>query len=793
MSTPKRTVNIHAPKIFLVILWWVACVGVAMAAGNEDRLQSNAPYFEVMHSGLSDDHLYCLMQDEDGYIWIGTRNGITRFDGIYSHRFGMVNIRKNRFGQAIRSLADDTHSRCVWASLKHKQTLLRIDKTTFETTELEYRLGPTSLQENRITFAGLFSLNDSTLLARTDKHFYLLNKHTGEVEKVQMPAGRMLVGAQFLRCADRILVIAGGNIYELNAVDGHFYGLTQLPLDVTDLVRRADIKDDNTLVIETIGDKCVNYYHLDLRTLKKDYITSIAGMTQDFCLADDGIWATTRAGLWFVGWDNLTPRQFSTVNSQLHDNRLGDILKVRNQPIFYVCSDDGLIKLNYYASKFNEVDMRRFSESKTAGVFRVLKDENGCTWVWCVDGLFRNTPEDIIFRPVNVKGLTDEKINFAHGMTFSPDGKRIYIASNRIVYYINIDLSQSGAIYTSGKVLTNLHFVSCDTLLVVSRNDITQMTASGGKAKTIYTQQDADITCSYLSDEGILWVADNKKDIFSFDPKTNTRTAHVSLPADAGSIKTMRSAVAEGLSELWIGTVSGLYYYLPGYHEARRIETSDYLSSGIEIVEIDNDGKVWVGTDAGIVCINNDKLIEYSNLEYNMQSRFNTNAVCRTSQDEIIMGGQSGIVSFLPYLFSRNTYFPPPIVTSYRFSNAISKNYDDFTAGERIFNGQQIKIPAGIRSVQLFIRSLSYDRPFENEVDWALTDDDSEPIEWHRHSTRSVLTLINLKAGNHKLIMKTVSPDGQYASEATEIDVYKEIFFYEQKIFIFIYWFKKFR
>ena len=44
-----------------------------------------------MNTGLSHNSALCMSEDHDGFIWIGTRDGLNRFDGknniIYKHIF----------------------------------------------------------------------------------------------------------------------------------------------------------------------------------------------------------------------------------------------------------------------------------------------------------------------------------------------------------------------------------------------------------------------------------------------------------------------------------------------------------------------------------------------------------------------------------------------------------------------------------------------------------------------------------------------------------------------------------
>jgi len=42
------------------------------------------PHFERFSKGLSQSTMNCIVEDEQVYIWIGTQDGLNRFDG---HRF----------------------------------------------------------------------------------------------------------------------------------------------------------------------------------------------------------------------------------------------------------------------------------------------------------------------------------------------------------------------------------------------------------------------------------------------------------------------------------------------------------------------------------------------------------------------------------------------------------------------------------------------------------------------------------------------------------------------------------
>ena len=48
------------------------------------KVYSNANYYSINYTttnGLSQNDVNCLLQDSDGYIWLGTNDGLNRYDG----------------------------------------------------------------------------------------------------------------------------------------------------------------------------------------------------------------------------------------------------------------------------------------------------------------------------------------------------------------------------------------------------------------------------------------------------------------------------------------------------------------------------------------------------------------------------------------------------------------------------------------------------------------------------------------------------------------------------------------
>lgn len=65
-------------------------------------------------NGLPSNTVYCTVQDRDGFIWVGTRDGISRFDGYSFTRMGDSAQRQVMNGAAEALFVDD--SGLLWFS-----------------------------------------------------------------------------------------------------------------------------------------------------------------------------------------------------------------------------------------------------------------------------------------------------------------------------------------------------------------------------------------------------------------------------------------------------------------------------------------------------------------------------------------------------------------------------------------------------------------------------------------------------------------------------------------------------
>ena len=90
------------------------------------------PYIQVTPPGISSQTAYCVLKDTHGFIWVSTRNGIDRYDGLsYRHyKLGTKQMRTMHSGMSITIYNDEQGD--IWA-FTERSDIYRFDpiKDTF--------------------------------------------------------------------------------------------------------------------------------------------------------------------------------------------------------------------------------------------------------------------------------------------------------------------------------------------------------------------------------------------------------------------------------------------------------------------------------------------------------------------------------------------------------------------------------------------------------------------------------------------------------------------------------------
>ena len=134
------------------LAFFVFLVGISLPAAAQRYT------FQSYDRGIGNPNITCMLQDRVGYLWIGTQNGLFRYDGAAFQEFGR---QDGLGGTFVIGLRQDQSGR-LWVAtsegLYHFTSNRRFQSVQYQGHAIEVRLG-----------SGLSFLPDGTLLAVTDK------------------------------------------------------------------------------------------------------------------------------------------------------------------------------------------------------------------------------------------------------------------------------------------------------------------------------------------------------------------------------------------------------------------------------------------------------------------------------------------------------------------------------------------------------------------------------------------------------------------------------------------------
>ncbi len=173
MKLIVRAYILTSNRIFLGLLrkrWfgWLILLFLFQVSvfGQSDKLQFRQI---TLDDGLPSMHIYDVLQDDQGYIWIATEAGLSRFDGYnfknYSNRDGLPNVE-------VFYLTKDLEGR-IWMTTIGEIAYIKEDSFyTIEQTKDEIPIGGRFLQ-----------LSDSTLLMASREKVFTLQED-GQLEEI---------------------------------------------------------------------------------------------------------------------------------------------------------------------------------------------------------------------------------------------------------------------------------------------------------------------------------------------------------------------------------------------------------------------------------------------------------------------------------------------------------------------------------------------------------------------------------------------------------------------------------
>jgi signal transduction histidine kinase/ligand-binding sensor domain-containing protein len=644
-----------------------------------------------VRNGLSNNTVLCCKQDKKGFMWFGTKDGISRFDGYH---FKTYDLRPNGqfypFSNNVMSLAIDS-SGLLWVG--SARGLYQYD----------------SVRESFIPmFDSLYnietilpSLSDQLLLV-ANKTIYQYKKNTHELSRVFSPGK---IAATDIIKVDNSLFVAtdSGDIYKLDDVlhpvrsyhlfdqapAGDLRWITRIVSDGHNGIFAATLVGVKHLDCASGACKDIIRYDLDKATL---FVHDILGVSPG------KFWFGSESGIFIY-----TETDGKLVN--LRTNPLNHY-SLSDNPVYTVYKDnEGGVwagtyfgGLNYYPGR-SVTPYEKYLPDASPGsiggsvVREICQDRQGILWVGTEDGgLNRLDPSTNKFQIFDPNGKPGSISYFnIHGLLAL--GDTLWIGTHRhgldlmnlrlgkvIRHYSAIP--EKGAL-KSNFILDILGTAKGDICLATNTSVLRYEKTSGTFLPFPSLADKGPFLCIIEDHAGMIWACSYYNGLFCLDPNTGaTRLFYpVRNQPNTLSVGNINTITEDTRHFLWIGTDGGgLCRLSPDRRTFQNYTTANGLPSNIvmKILE-DNRGKIWISTLKGLVSVDSADSISnaYADAYGPFTEQFNFNSGFRDDKGRLYFGTTHGMIAIQPDSITPGRFSPRVFITALQVDNKdlpIAKN-----------------------------------------------------------------------------------------------------------------------
>jgi len=643
------------------------------------------------NNGLSYNSVRHIVQDKNGFMWLGTFFGLNRFDGYQFKSYMSSELGKNKlYNDDITALELDEDSHDLWIGTRKGLTLYQMDTNVFSTF-FNKKNDPNSLPEDEIrsvhvdkfkrVWIGTMSKGLCIYSPKEQRFSRIKIKGFEYIKNIfEDKKGNIWIGSFGKGSVAKIILGSKGEILKTTTYTLSIPNSNEKNPYVNFIYE--DIKSDifvgtreGLYKLNKSKNIFENLYITDsvLRNKLGPYFISIARGP------DGKYWLGTLGGLLVCDQlEDIPTGNFQRYFSKLTDENslvgnLVNSLYFDKSGVLWVGTEDGLDKYNPYGNQFKlSKDISLYNDNQKPSIRGFAKTYNGNVIVATrYNGLFISKEKSFV-------PLFNNKYDIAS--IYSNDGKLFYCGlwNGKILAYNY--LTNSSKLVDIG--VKNSPIISS---LVVNENSL--VVGSFGEGAVILDSKTLEVKVPkgvLLPDFEINKIKMDRFNNLWFATETgvakynlNTKKVKVYLKGDNEKLGLPANYVSDILidvnGDIWVATVKGIGIYDPKKDNFVPIlEPKELHGKWITDLEMDNDGYLWLN-------INNNSVARYKkeskkiNIYYvdsgNRLDIFSSKGFYSLNNSTIYLGGKNGIIYFSTDKIKENKISPPPIITEFKIQN----------------------------------------------------------------------------------------------------------------------------
>ncbi len=764
--------------------------------GQEARQYSFTHY--SVNNGLAAYNTGNAIQDDQGYIWIGTVNGLQRFDGSRFLTFRHDPNDKN-------SLPDNS----VWQLLYDKQHnlwVLLADGSIgiFDTRRFSFKKASviTMYEKNLGAARRLVEGSDGRLLlSYTFREFLTYNKIRNEFS----PAYNIFIfppnwnptdivddpiGKRWILSSDSGLAVYNRTTKQLS-YRNHNAGKEPLIEKFGDLLYTGNYKVDSKgrLWFKTwppLGGCSIYCFDLvnGVTVIDKGSINEAIGRYNEpariFEQKNGTLWIT---GLQVFAKYNEKDKTFVPVyNGYLNDRSISydavNLFEDREQNLWVTTSNNGLYVFNPSKELFTSIGhLSKVTKEKGSGgpaSFIYLKNGDLLVGYWG-DGLYRYD-KDMRNINLNINGIVEKNGWSAWSMIPLRDSNTICLVGQPafIAFFDqakNTMKRYDPAIFETRTIRQVVQDKFGNLWFGSHSRGVYKWSATKGAKKfedglyKLNSIPNNKILKIITDSKGYVWIGSEAAGVYKIDPSNDSIVEHLTDRGPASKKLLVNGAdILEYNDSLFIIAGAGLNFYNTKTNTIRHFTINDGLPSNVVVsLQKDKAGYLWIGLANGLCRMNIQKgtFTQYNRNDGIANDNFDISTDYQLPDGRMLFGSSSDFVLFNP-MDVRTTAAPPEVnITEFRVQN-------NSLSVDSLLSLNEIHLQANENSIAISYSILSYFNESKPVYYYMLEDIDKD---WKKGNDLNQAIYSYLPAGTYTFKIRAENADAVSSKKITSIRI----------------------
>ena len=738
-------------------------------------IQAQEYYFKhfQVEEGLSNNTVLTSLQDEDGFMWFGTKDGLNRFDG---YRF--KTYRSN--GNPIHSLGSNyiqslhEYKGVIWVGTD--KGLYQYNKKTDEFTVLNEAINDRINDINHDKNGNIWFISGNILYK-----YSTVKKET----KTFNPNKYFIVTSISRDANGQIWASSLNKIYRYSEENLSFENIPITPPANSANFRITVIYalDKNNIAIGTQEDGVLIYNIPNKTTAGLQFSGKNPVYVRQFkTKGNDELWIASESGVYVYNLKtkvNVNLKKNYNDPYAISDNAAYSITIDKENGIWIGTYFGGI---NYHQKQYTQ--FKKYFPQKGqnsisgSAVREIHKDDKGDLWIGTEDaGLNRFDPKKQQFTSYLPNG-SKNGVSYYNIHALMPRKDKIWVGT--FEHGLDVLDRNTGAVikhYTANNPSSGLrsNFIFSfyktkkDELIVITTMGLYKYNEQNDNFDILKIFPETTHYTNYKEDsDGNLWAGSYRDGLFYYNPKTKKKEVFIYDYKNPNGISnnSINYIFEDSSKNLWFATENGLDLLDKKTRTFKKFTTKNGFPSNVVYSILEDDAKnLWLTTSKGLVKFGPDhKSIKiYTTANGLLSDQFNYASAFKDTNGDMYFGNLNGMISFNPKNFTKNKYTPSIFITNLQINNKdINANQDDSPIEQSISHIDELELNNNQSSFNLEFASLNYTAPELTEYWYKLENVNNDWVYLERNNK---VFFTELAPGDYVFKVKSLNSFGVWSKE----------------------------